>query len=125
MAQEKFKRKLPTIFSADVAGYSRLMGEDEAATVKTLEQYKQIMSELMRQHRGRVVDPPGDNLLAKFASVVDAVQCAVATQEELQARNAELAYRPWWASAHGAAEQQRSVNLESRLLNPYRFGLSI
>jgi adenylate cyclase len=125
MAQEKFKRKLTTIFSANVAGYSRLMGEDEAATVKTLEQYKQIMSELMRQHRGRVVDSPGDNLLAKFASMVDAVQCAVATQKELQARNAELAHRPWWASAHGATEQQRSVNLESRLLNPYRFGLSI
>ena len=90
MAQDKFKRKLTTIFSADVAGYSRLMGEDEAATVKTLEQYKQIMSELIRQHRGRVVDSPGDNLLAEFTSVVDAVQCAVATQKELQARNADL-----------------------------------
>jgi adenylate cyclase len=54
MAQEKFKRKLTTIISADVAGYSRLMGEDEAATVKALEQYKEIMSELIRQHRGRV-----------------------------------------------------------------------
>ena len=90
MAQDKFKRKLTTIFSADVAGYSRLMGEDEAATVKTLEQYKGIMSELIHQHRGRVVDSPGDNLLAEFTSVVDAVQCAVATQKELQARNAEL-----------------------------------
>ena len=73
-----------------MAGYSRLMGENEAATVKTLEQYKQIMSELIRQHRGRVVDSPGDNLLAEFASVVDAVQCAVAVQKEFQARNAEL-----------------------------------
>jgi TolB-like protein/class 3 adenylate cyclase len=90
MAQDQFKRKLTTIFSADVAGYSRLMGEDEAATVKTLEQYKEIMSELIRQHRGRIVDSPGDNLLAEFTSVVDAVQCAVATQKELQARNAEL-----------------------------------
>src|SRR5512136_172501 len=90
MAQEKFKRKLTTIFSADVAGYSRLMGEDEAATIRTLEQYKEILSELIRQHRGRVVDSPGDNLLAEFASVVDAVQCAVATQKELQARNTEL-----------------------------------
>jgi adenylate cyclase len=90
MAQDQFKRKLTTILSADVAGYSRLMGEDEAATVKTLEQYKGIMSELIRQHRGRVVDSPGDNLLAEFTSVVDAVQCAVATQKELQARNAEL-----------------------------------
>jgi adenylate cyclase len=90
MAQDKFKRKLTTIFSADVAGYSRLMGEDEAATVRTLEQYKEILYELIRQHRGRVVDSPGDNLLAEFASVVDAVQCAVATQKELQARNTEL-----------------------------------
>ena len=90
MAQDQFKRKLTTIFSADVAGYSRLMGKDEAATVKTLEQYKGIMSELIRQHRGRVIDSPGDNLLAEFTSVVDAVQCAVATQKELQARNADL-----------------------------------
>jgi adenylate cyclase len=90
MAQDQFKRKLTTIFSADVAGYSRLMGEDETATVKTLEQYKLIMSELIRQHRGRVVDSPGDNLLAEFTSVVDAVQCAVATQKELQARNTDL-----------------------------------
>jgi len=59
MAQDQFKRKLTTIFSADVAGYSRLMGKDEAATVKTLEQYKGIMSELIRQHRGRVIDSPG------------------------------------------------------------------
>ena len=90
MAPDQFKRKLTTIFSADVAGYSRLMGEDEAATVKTLEQYKQIMSELIRQNRGRVVDSPGDNLLAEFTSVVDAVQCAVAIQKELQARNSEM-----------------------------------
>jgi adenylate cyclase len=66
------------------------MGEDEAATVKTLEQYKQVMSELIRQHRGRVIDSPGDNLLAEFTSVVDTAQCAVATQKELQARNTEL-----------------------------------
>jgi adenylate cyclase len=79
MAQDQFKRKLTTIFSANVAGYSCLMAEDEAATVKTLEQYKQVMSELIRQHRGRVIDSPGDNLLAEVTSVVDAVQCAVAT----------------------------------------------
>ena len=90
MAPDKFKRKLTTIFSADVAGYSRLMGEDEAATVRTLEQYKEIMSELIRQHRGRVVDSPGDNLLAEFTSVVDGVQCAVAAQNEFKARNADL-----------------------------------
>jgi adenylate cyclase len=90
MATEGFKRKLAAILSADVAGYSRLMGEDEAATVKTLETYKRVISDLIQQHRGRVVDSPGDNLLAEFASVVDAVQCAVAVQKEIQARNLEL-----------------------------------
>jgi len=90
MEQKGFHRKLTTILSADVAGYSRLMQDDEAATVTTLEAYKQIISDLVKQHRGRVVDSPGDNLLADFASVVDAVQCAVATQKELQARNTEL-----------------------------------
>jgi adenylate cyclase len=90
MTTEGFKRKLTTMFSADVAGYSRLMGKDEAATVKTLTTYRNIMAELIKQHRGRVVDSPGDNVLAEFASVVDAVQCAVAVQKEFQARNAEL-----------------------------------
>jgi adenylate cyclase len=90
MSTQDFRRKLTAVFSADVAGYGRLMGEDEAATVKTLEAYKQIMFSLIKQHRGRVVDSPGDNLLAEFASVVDAVQCGVAVQKELQARNADL-----------------------------------
>ena len=90
MATEDFKRKLTAIFSADVAGYSRLMGEDEAATVKTLANYREVMASLIKQHRGRVVDSPGDNVLAEFVSVVDAVQCAVAVQNELQTRNADL-----------------------------------
>ena len=90
MNTQDFKRKLTAVFSADVAGYSRLMGEDEAATVKTLEAYRQIMFSLIKQHRGRVIDSPGDNLLAEFASVVDAVQCGVDVQNELKARNADL-----------------------------------
>jgi adenylate cyclase len=90
MATEGFKRKLTAILSADAVGYSRLMGEDEAATVRTLETYKRVVSDLIQQHRGRVVDSPGDNILAEFASVVDAVQCAVAVQKEIQARNLEL-----------------------------------
>ena len=65
--------KLTAIFSADAAGYSRLMGDDEAASVKTLEFYRQIMFSLINRHRGRVVASSGDNLLAEFASVVDAV----------------------------------------------------
>jgi adenylate cyclase len=90
MVQESFKRKLTTILSADAAGYSRLMAEDEAATVKTIASYREIMASLIKQHRGRVVDSPGDNLLAEFSSVVDAVQSAIAVQNEIQTRNAEL-----------------------------------
>jgi len=90
MAQEGFKRKLTAILSADAVGYSRLMAEDEAATVKTIATYREVMTVLIKQHRGRVVDSPGDNLLAEFTSVVDAVQCAVAVQNEFQTRNAEL-----------------------------------
>ena len=90
MSPESFKRKLTAILSADVKGYSRLMGEDEAETVKTLTAYRKIMGELIQQHRGRVVDSPGDNILAEFGSVVDAVQCAVAMQSEQQSINAWL-----------------------------------
>jgi adenylate cyclase len=90
MSTKDFKRKLSAVFSADVAGYSRLMGENEAATVSTLETYRQVMFALIKQHRGRVVDSPGDNILAEFGSVVDAVQCGVAVQKEFQARNTEL-----------------------------------
>ena len=90
MVTEGFKRKITAIMSSDVVGYSKLMGDDEAATVKTLEAYKSAMSALIDQHRGRVIDSPGDNMLSEFASVVDAVQCAVAIQKEMKARNAEL-----------------------------------
>jgi adenylate cyclase len=90
MTAHELKRKLTTILCADVVGYSRLMQNDETATVKTLESYKTVIYELVAQHRGRVVDSPGDNLLADFASVVDAVQCAVAIQKELRAHNTQL-----------------------------------
>jgi len=90
MTTQEVKRKLAAILSADVKGYSRLMGEDELGTVRTLNSYKEAMVNLIQQHHGRVVDAPGDNLLAEFASVVDAVQCAVDIQKELKVRNAEL-----------------------------------
>jgi adenylate cyclase len=90
MAQEGFKRKLAAILSADVEGFSRLMGEDEEATVRTLTTYREVMTTLIQQHNGKVLDSPGDNLLAEFVSVVDAVQCAVAVQKEFQARNVEM-----------------------------------
>jgi len=90
MTEERAKRKLTAIFSADVKGYSRLMREDELATVETLKKYREVMTSLIQEYRGRVVDAPGDNVLAEFSSVVDAVECAVKIQEELKASNAEL-----------------------------------
>jgi len=90
LAEKGFKRKLAAILSADVKGYSRLMGEDEEATVRTLSAYREILSTLIQQHNGDVVDSKGDNLLAEFSSVVDSVKCAVAIQKEIRARNAQL-----------------------------------
>jgi adenylate cyclase len=84
------ERKLAAILSTDVKGYSRLMGEDEVETIRTITTYREVIATLIQQHRGRVVDSPGDNLLAEFASVVEAVQCAVAMQREIKTRNAEL-----------------------------------
>lgn len=90
MAEDRAKRKLSAILSADVKGYSRLMGEDELGTVRTLEAYRAVMAEVIQKYRGRVVDSPGDNLLAEFASVVDAVESAAEVQEQLKTRNVEL-----------------------------------
>ena len=90
MADEGFERKLTAILSADVEGYSRLMDDDEEATVRTLTAYRTVISDLVQQYGGRVVDSPGDNILAEFKSVVDAVNCAVEIQRDLAERNAEL-----------------------------------
>jgi adenylate cyclase len=92
MNQEGTKRKLVAILSADVKEYSRLMSQDERGTIRTLTAYKEAMSSLIEEYKGRVVDAPGDNLLAEFGSVVDAVNCAVEIQRELAERNAELPY---------------------------------
>jgi adenylate cyclase len=90
MADEGFKRKLTAILSADVEGYSRLMGQNEEQTIRTLTSYRTIISNLVQEYRGRVVDTPGDNILAENSSVVDAVNSAVKIQTELAERNAEL-----------------------------------
>ena len=84
------ERRLSAIFSTDVQGYSRLMGDDEEATIRTLTAYREVFSSLIQQHHGRVVDSPGDNLLAEFGSAVDAVRCGVAVQKELAERNSAL-----------------------------------
>jgi adenylate cyclase len=90
MTTQEVKRKLTAILSADVKGYSRLMGEDEKGTVRILNTYKEVMTGLIQHHHGRVVNAPGDNVLAEFGSVVDGVECAVEIQKELKTRNADL-----------------------------------
>jgi len=92
MAAEGFKRKLTAIISADVVGYSRLMDDNEETTIRTLTNYCEAMGNLIQQHRGRVVDTTGDNLLAEFTSAVDAVNCSIEIQRELAERNVELTY---------------------------------
>jgi adenylate cyclase len=84
------QRRLAAILSADVAGYSRLMGDDELATVRTLSAYRELISGLVAAHHGRIVDMPGDNVLAEFGSAVDAVEAARAVQARLGERNAAL-----------------------------------
>ena len=90
MVDKGFRRRLTAILSADAVEYSRLMSENEEATVSTITAYREVLTTLIQQHNGKVLDSPGDNLLAEFVSVVDAVQCAVAVQKEIKARNDEL-----------------------------------
>jgi adenylate cyclase len=84
------ERKLAAILCADVYGYSRLMGENEEATFRTLASHRKIIDRLIQQHHGRFVNAAGDSVLAEFASVVEAVNCAVGIQRGLKTENAEL-----------------------------------
>ncbi len=88
--EKKTTRKLTAILSADVKGYSLLMADDESFTIKTLKEYRNLMSTLIQENNGRVVDAPGDNLLAEFSSAVDAVECAVEIQKQLKTKNDQL-----------------------------------
>ena len=89
-AEIALQRRLAAILSADAAGYSRLMGDDELATVRMLSECRTAIGASIAAHRGRVVDMPGDNILAEFASAIDAVEAALAMQKDLGARNATL-----------------------------------
>src|SRR6266852_3321628 len=84
------ERKLAAILCADVHGYSRLMGQDEVATLATLTSYRKIIDARIEQHRGRFVNSAGDSVLAEFASVVNAMQCAIDIQTGLRIENANL-----------------------------------
>src|SRR5712664_1766676 len=88
--QAGVERKLTAILCADVYGYSRLMGGDEEATLVTLTAHRKIIDSLIEQHHGRFVNSAGDSVLAEFASVVEAVNCAVDIQTALKAENARL-----------------------------------
>jgi adenylate cyclase len=90
MTTQEVKRKLTAILHADVKGYSRLMGEDEESTARTLNVYKEVVTGFIQHHRGRVVGTAGDSMLAEFASVIDATRCAVEIQKELKTKNSEL-----------------------------------
>jgi len=90
MEREVFQRKLTAIMSADAVGYSRLMGDDEAATVSTLKHYRNLISEIVLKYSGRIVDSPGDNVLSEFASSVDAVNCTIEIQSALKQENDAL-----------------------------------
>jgi len=90
MTTEGITRKLIAILSADVKDYTRLMSQDDVGTIRTLTASKEAMEILIRRYRGRVVDATGDNLLARFDSVLDAVNCAAEMQRDLAERNDEL-----------------------------------
>jgi len=90
MTENSVKRKLTAILCADVKGYSRLMGEDEVGTFHTLSAYLEIINTIIKAHRGRVFSSPGDAIIAQFASVVDAVECAVEIQQKIETKNADV-----------------------------------
>jgi len=91
MAETRVQRRLAAILAADVAGFSRLMGADEEGTLAALTAHlTELIEPCIAEHRGRVVKTAGDGLLAEFASVVDAVRCAVAFQDGMAARNADV-----------------------------------
>ena len=90
MTNKGIQRKLKAIFSADVQGYSKLMGDDDEYTVSTITTYREIMSVLIEKYHGRVVDAPGDNILAEFDSSQEAVLCAIEIQRKLETENGKL-----------------------------------
>ncbi len=90
MVEERVQRRLAAILAADVVGYSRLMGDDEEATLATLKSYRSVIDELIQAHDGRVFGGAGDSVIAEFASPVEAVRCATEIQLAVDMRNADL-----------------------------------
>ena len=91
MAEDRVQRRLAAILAADVAGYSRLMGADEEGTLARLKAHRrELIDPKIAEHSGRIVKTTGDGMLVEFASVVDAVRCAVAIQSGMAERNADV-----------------------------------
>jgi len=90
MTDNSIQRKLRAIFSADVKGYSKLMGDDDEYTINTITAYREIITKLIEAHHGRVVDAPGDNILAEFSGALNAVYSAVEIQRTLETENGKL-----------------------------------
>ena len=103
MTEQGSRRKLAAILSADAVGYSRLMAADETATLALLKQYRGVIRGAVEDRGGRIVNAPGDALLAEFPSAVEAVHAAVEIQKSLEARNADLAAERTW-SQHRCAD---------------------
>jgi adenylate cyclase len=90
MAEERMERRLSAIVAADIAGYSALMGADEARTVRDLKGHQAVVLPMVGEFAGRIIDTAGDGILAEFPSVVNAVKCAVAIQSKMAERNAAI-----------------------------------
>jgi class 3 adenylate cyclase len=104
----KVPRRLAAILAADIAGYSALMGADEADTVRNLKQHQAVVLPMIKEHGGRIIDTAGDGILAEFGSVVNAVECAVAIQRVMAQRNADAA----------CASASASIKVMSSLTTP-------
>src|SRR5262245_23534559 len=86
----KVPSRLAAILAADIAGYSALMGADEAETVRSLKEHQSVVFPMIKEHGGRIIDTAGDGILAEFGSVVNAAECAVAIQRTMAERNADV-----------------------------------
>lgn len=108
MPSAEVERHLAVIWAADVAGYSRLMSEDEEATLATLASYPEVIAGLVAEHQGRIFGMAGDSIMVEFASAAQAVRCAVAVQRALDRRHGRgLA----GGVARHPARRRRSVRL--------------
>src|SRR6266849_276715 len=90
IAETRMERRLSAILAADIAGYSALMGADEARTVRDLKGHQAVVLPMVGEFGGRIIDTAGDGILAEFASVVNAVECAIAVQGKMAERNAAI-----------------------------------